>query len=343
MSYQYESQRTGSLSPAQAAGLGLILWATTLAGQTQIDLRTQARKVIDFTQATRTAPVKSGAVAPATCAVGDLFYNTTASAGHNLYGCTAANTWSLLGVGFGSQKTGIGDPNGFQTCLAPSVTDRTIYFDTAAQETWQCVGSNVWRKILDTDGVGPVVAKGSFNTTDLAEPVTAGMASMQFGDSGLEYFPHNGALSRTVVPKNCTALNAGDFVSAINATGTVTCATPSAVQAVDSQMARIDSVASGNLLAAAAGGLYRVSTYVQTTNPEGAACLLDVDISYTYNGSSKTLRVVSAHNLNVDEAASQASHVIQVDDAVAIQRTLTDTCTRAAYTFDYSIVLERIR
>lgn len=67
-----------------------------LAGQTQIDLQTQSKRV-DFTQAPATAPVKAGMALPAACAVGQLFYDTDAPAGQNLYGCTAANTWTLQG------------------------------------------------------------------------------------------------------------------------------------------------------------------------------------------------------------------------------------------------------
>jgi hypothetical protein len=63
------------------------------AAQTQIDLRTQTRNV-DFTGAVSTRPLKTGSALPATCQVGDMFFKTDASAGSNLYGCTATNTWS---------------------------------------------------------------------------------------------------------------------------------------------------------------------------------------------------------------------------------------------------------
>src|ERR1035438_6386153 len=74
----------------------VVSWGLTLAAQTQIDLRTQAKN-IDFTAANSTRPIKTGTVFPATCVAGDMFFKTDAQAGANLYGCTAANTWSVQG------------------------------------------------------------------------------------------------------------------------------------------------------------------------------------------------------------------------------------------------------
>src|ERR1700683_3895934 len=68
-----------------------------LLAQTQVDLRTQS-KSIDFSAATSTKPFQTGTVLPASCAMGATFFNSAAPAGHNLYGCTAANTWTLLGA-----------------------------------------------------------------------------------------------------------------------------------------------------------------------------------------------------------------------------------------------------
>jgi hypothetical protein len=70
--------------------------AWSAAAQTQIDLRTQAKSV-DFTAAGSTKPLKTGSTLPAACAMGELFFNTSAAAGSNLFACTAPNTWSLEG------------------------------------------------------------------------------------------------------------------------------------------------------------------------------------------------------------------------------------------------------
>jgi hypothetical protein len=52
--------------------------------------------------ADRTAPAKTGTVLPATCAAGDQFFKTDATAGKNLYFCTAANTWTQMIGGTGT-------------------------------------------------------------------------------------------------------------------------------------------------------------------------------------------------------------------------------------------------
>jgi len=83
-----------------------ILFAALLAaaadGQTLLSLDSQTKNV-DFTKASFTRPVKTGAALPSTCSVGDLFFQTNAPAGSNLYGCASANTWTLQsGGGSGS-------------------------------------------------------------------------------------------------------------------------------------------------------------------------------------------------------------------------------------------------
>ncbi len=90
---------------AVGAGLKrLLLQAVALIsvsafGQTTIDLRTQSRNV-DFSGASSTR-LQTGAVLPATCSVGQVFFNTAAAAGSNWYGCAATNSWIAEGSGGG--------------------------------------------------------------------------------------------------------------------------------------------------------------------------------------------------------------------------------------------------
>jgi len=72
------------------------LLAVSAAGQTQIDLRTQAKDV-DFSGASSTKPIQTGTSLPAVCALGQTFLLTNASLGQNLYMCTAANVWTRQG------------------------------------------------------------------------------------------------------------------------------------------------------------------------------------------------------------------------------------------------------
>src|SRR5579862_9755828 len=61
---------------------------------TQLDLRMQSRDV-DFSGASATKPLKSGTGLPSSCGLGELYYRQDATAGMNIYGCTAANSWTL--------------------------------------------------------------------------------------------------------------------------------------------------------------------------------------------------------------------------------------------------------
>jgi hypothetical protein len=72
-------------------------WLTsTVVAQTRVDLQNQSKNV-NLQAQPRTAPLKAGAVLPATCLLADLFFQTTAPAGTNIYGCTSTNNWSLEG------------------------------------------------------------------------------------------------------------------------------------------------------------------------------------------------------------------------------------------------------
>jgi len=79
-----------------------------LTAQTRIDLPTQAKR-IDFAQASSTRPVKTDTTLPALCSVGELFFESDAEAGSNLYGCTSTNVWTSLGAPFSGMVTTLGD------------------------------------------------------------------------------------------------------------------------------------------------------------------------------------------------------------------------------------------
>lgn len=72
-------------------------WLTgMLVAQTRVDLQNQSKNA-NLEGAPFTAPLKSGAALPATCTLGNMFFETTAPAGANVFGCTSTNTWSLEG------------------------------------------------------------------------------------------------------------------------------------------------------------------------------------------------------------------------------------------------------
>ncbi len=89
----------------------LILLAFLLAGscfgQTLVDLRTQS-KSIDFSALPSTRPVQVGTALPTACQIGQLFFKADASAGANLYGCTANNIWAVESGGGSGGGSGSG-------------------------------------------------------------------------------------------------------------------------------------------------------------------------------------------------------------------------------------------
>lgn len=56
---------------------------------------------IDAVVLTTSVLLPNGISVPGTCSVGMLYFDNDATAGVNLYGCTATNTWTLLGDGGG--------------------------------------------------------------------------------------------------------------------------------------------------------------------------------------------------------------------------------------------------
>jgi hypothetical protein len=74
------------------------MWMVALPGlgQTRIDLGNQG-KAPDFGAKAHTRPMQTGSVLPATCSLGELFFNSSANSGQNIYGCTATNIWQVMG------------------------------------------------------------------------------------------------------------------------------------------------------------------------------------------------------------------------------------------------------
>ena len=92
--------------------------ASSARSQTLVDLRTQSKSV-DFSALPSTRPVQVGTTLPGTCQVGQLFFKSDAVAGSNLYGCTAANTWSVQANG----SSGSGGGSGSGATMASQLGD----------------------------------------------------------------------------------------------------------------------------------------------------------------------------------------------------------------------------
>ncbi len=126
------------------------------------------------------ASVAIGTSLPSACTVGQLFFNSSASAGSNLYGCTASNTWNGLGGanltlplsvangGNGSSTPGLvagsnitisgswpnqivsGTPVAIGTSLPSTCTVGQLFFNSAAaagSNLYGCTASNTWNAL----------------------------------------------------------------------------------------------------------------------------------------------------------------------------------------------------
>ena len=81
----------------------ILLLASMAFAQTRINLQQQSR-VVDFSLADRTKPVKTGIALPSTCSTGELYFLLTSTTGANLYACVATNIWAVQNGGLPTQR-----------------------------------------------------------------------------------------------------------------------------------------------------------------------------------------------------------------------------------------------
>ena len=149
--------------------LCVMAWAlaASMFAQTQIDLQTQSKNV-DFSTAAATKTVKTNAGLPATCAVGEVFFDTSASPGANLYVCPSANTWSATG-----RRVPVSTLSGLPaTCAAGDlfyVTD--VSTANGGWNLYTCGATNTWSQAgVQADGTGYLIVNCSAPSTCLVGP-----------------------------------------------------------------------------------------------------------------------------------------------------------------------------
>lgn len=113
---------------------------------------------IDYSGAASTRPWKVGTTLPSTCVTGQGFFKSNATAGQNIYLCTATDTWSQISTGaLNSTQLGFyeadfsGDPititnatHGLQACpalVSVALDDGTNYNYGEPWDDWSCVKS----------------------------------------------------------------------------------------------------------------------------------------------------------------------------------------------------------
>jgi hypothetical protein len=181
-----------------------------------VDLRTQS-KSIDFSAANTTKPFKAGAALPATCSVGEAFFQTNAAAGLNLYGCTAVNSWTLLSAGILAGDV-TGTPGASTVVKIQGRVVSASAPSSGQSLAWSATTGWTPQTIVGTQGpAGPTGPQGPAGSNGaIAHIQTSGTAlpvepSLNFTGGGCTDDPTN---SRT----NCTGAGIAGLSIALNGT-----------------------------------------------------------------------------------------------------------------------------
>lgn len=130
--------------------LGLFInqtFAQTATTPTTLNLQTQARNP-DFSSFPFTRPITVGSTLPSTCQVGQLYFNSAAAAGSNLYACTAANVWTLESAPASTSVTPGASMAAQLGDFAATLSNGTLTIGANCSGTTPCnvrVGSAVYR------------------------------------------------------------------------------------------------------------------------------------------------------------------------------------------------------
>ncbi|HEY3738502.1 MAG TPA: hypothetical protein VGL53_01600 [Bryobacteraceae bacterium] len=181
-----------------------LLPAVAGIAQTQIDLRTQSKNV-DFTGASATKPAKAGGTLPSTCGQGEVFFNTSAAAGQNLYVCAASNIWTQITTGSG----GSGGSGGGTVSLTSTsaLTDLVVTTTSSAQTL--AIGSSC-------SSSSPCNVRFGGITTTLRSPATVSVPS-GISNAGVAYIYISSSGMITVgsmaLPLTCSGCSAVTGIS----------------------------------------------------------------------------------------------------------------------------------
>lgn len=147
---------------------------------TTLNLGTQGRNA-DFSNLSFTRPVTVGTSLPPTCQMGQLFFNSAAAAGSNLFGCTAPNTWTLQG---GTSSGAVGSGGGTPGAGAALFTPSSLTFGA------QTVGTTAPSQaiVFSNSGTGPI----SISSVSLS------------GANSLDFSTSNNCGSSVAVGASCT-------------------------------------------------------------------------------------------------------------------------------------------
>lgn len=187
----------------------------------------------DYGSAAATAPNKKGLAAaiPATCVVGQTYFETDATAGQNLYGCTATNTWTLQGGGGSVTTHWVLATSSVTQTIPGSLSAANILYDTNDAATTNAAlhstSSNTQNFVADATGfwqgncevstTGSSVSMGVIVFVNGAAIANAGGPSTASGTGGWQVnVPWSFHLTSGDIVK-CQAVSSTGFTSAAGA------------------------------------------------------------------------------------------------------------------------------
>ncbi len=201
----------------------LLAVASSTFGQTMVDLRTQSKSV-DFSNMSSTRPTAVGISLPATCQVGQMFFNTTAAAGANLFGCTATNTWTVLsggGSSGGNSGGGGGGTPGATTAsqlgdLQITLANNVLTVGSMCSSSTPCsvrTGNLVTKYTFPaTIGVTGTASGLVFIYVDNAGNLTAG-STVQLTCNSCNYVPNVTSFPSDSIPLGNWTVTSGSFTA----------------------------------------------------------------------------------------------------------------------------------
>jgi hypothetical protein len=268
----------------------IVLMAFLAAGQgfsqTTVNLLNQGKN-FDFSSFPFTRPVTVGTALPSTCQVGQLFFNSAAAAGVNLYACTATNVWTLEGGSGGSGGSGNSGSGASMASqlgdFATTLSSGTLTIGSGCSVSTPC-NVRVGNTVYSFRSPATVTVTGSssgliFIYVDSAGNLTAG-SSVALSCSGCVYVAGIVAFPSGSVPLFNWSVTSGNLVGG------------SAVDFRSFLSTKVNASGPGILIAENAGvstisiDPSLVSTYVTTPPPTSSASCstgqFSIDSNYYY-------------------------------------------------------------
>jgi len=274
-------------------------------GQNLVNLATQSRNA-DFANFSFTRPWAVSSASPSTCQAGQVYFNSSAAAGANLFACTATNIWSQIA--------------GYTFSTPLSLSGTTVSLPEASASTDGYLSQVDWNTFSSKQAAGSYL-------TALTGDVTA---------SG------PGSATATLATVNSAAGQCGDSTHVCqitsNGKGLVTSQTPVAIVTTASQLTDLSTTATSSSATIAAGtwgvgnATYSVSGVTVTVN--------SLTVSGASNSSPITLTVNSTTGLHngdtvmvsgvAGNTAANGTWTITVDNGTQID--LQGSAGNGAYT-----------